>query len=159
MVACSQNNICVTNNHGYVPLFVSASRSFFSFVTYHRVCNKINTTRVTSGAGTAYPSGEPEFTTGFQWGSCYSIFSLICMFCWSLFVLLYFFFWPLCCLFFDIRILITPLVFSNLYILHITKSTTVVKWFILFKWTKIIIHHLLNLLIHLKPSLDHGYCD
>ena len=24
-----------------------------------------------------------------------------------------FFFWPLCCLFFDIRILITPLVFSN----------------------------------------------
>jgi hypothetical protein len=33
------------------------------------------------------------------------------MFCRSLFVLLYFFFWPLCCLsFFDIRILITPLV-------------------------------------------------
>ena len=37
-----------------------------------------------------------------------------CMFCRSLFVLLYFFFWPLCCLFFfDIRILITPLVSSN----------------------------------------------
>ena len=31
-----------------------------------------------------------------------------------MFVLLYFFFWPLCCLFFfDIRILITPLVSSN----------------------------------------------
>jgi hypothetical protein len=45
---------------------------------------------------------------------CYSIFSFICMFCWSLFVLLYFFFWPLCCLsFFDIRILITPLLSSN----------------------------------------------
>jgi hypothetical protein len=45
---------------------------------------------------------------------CYSIFSFICMFCRSLFVLLYFFFWPLCCLFFfDIRILITPLVTSN----------------------------------------------
>jgi hypothetical protein len=42
------------------------------------------------------------------------IFSFICMFCWSLFVLLYFFFWPLCCLFFfDIRILIAPLVSSN----------------------------------------------
>jgi hypothetical protein len=40
--------------------------------------------------------------------------SFICMFCRSLFVLLYFFFWPLCCLFFfDIRILITPLVSSN----------------------------------------------
>ena len=38
----------------------------------------------------------------------------LCMFCRSLFVLLYFFFWPLCCLFyFDIRILITPLVSSN----------------------------------------------
>ena len=35
------------------------------------------------------------------------------MFCRSLFVLLYFFFWPLCCLFFDIRILIAPLVSSN----------------------------------------------
>ena len=38
------------------------------------------------------------------------------LFCRSLFfVLLYFFFWPLCCLFFfDIRILITPLVSSNI---------------------------------------------
>jgi len=35
------------------------------------------------------------------------------MFCRSLFVLLYFFFWLMCCLFFDIRILITPLVSSN----------------------------------------------
>ena len=36
------------------------------------------------------------------------------MFCTSLFVLLYIFFWSLCCLFFfDVRILITPLVSSN----------------------------------------------
>jgi hypothetical protein len=36
------------------------------------------------------------------------------MFCRSLFVLLLIFFWPLCCLcFFDIRILITPLISSN----------------------------------------------
>jgi len=48
------------------------------------------------------------------WGSWYSIFSFMCMFCRSLVVLLYFFFWPLCCLFFfDIRILITPLVSLN----------------------------------------------
>jgi hypothetical protein len=47
-------------------------------------------------------------------GSCYSIFSFVCMSCRSLFVPLYFFFWPLCCLFFfEIRILITPLVSSN----------------------------------------------
>jgi hypothetical protein len=49
-----------------------------------------------------------------QRGSCYSIFSFMCMLCRSLFVLLYFFFWRLCCLFFfHIRILITPLVSSN----------------------------------------------
>ena len=85
-----------------------------SFTTYYRVCNQINTTGATSRAGTAYPSGEPEYTPGFQWSSCYSIFSFICMFCRSLFVLWYFFFWPLCCLFFfDIRFLIAPLVSSN----------------------------------------------
>ena len=62
---------------------------------YHRICNQINMTGVTSGAETAYPSGAPEFTSGFQWGSCYSIFSFISMFCRQLFVLLYLFFWPL----------------------------------------------------------------
>ena len=45
----------------------------------------------------------------FEWGSCYSVFSFMCMFCKSFFV-----FWPLCCLFFfDLRILITSLVSSN----------------------------------------------
>jgi hypothetical protein len=45
---------------------------------------------------------------------CYSIFDLMCMFCRSLFVLLIFLFWPLCSMFFfDIRIMITPLVSSN----------------------------------------------
>ena len=39
------------------------------------------------GAGTAYPSGAPAITPGLQWGSCYSIFSCMCMFCRSLFVL------------------------------------------------------------------------
>ena len=38
---------------------------------------------------------------------------LCVLFCRSLFVLLYFFFWILCCLFFDLRILGTPLLFSN----------------------------------------------
>jgi hypothetical protein len=53
---------------------------------------------------------HPWFLVGFV----LLIFSFMCMFCRSLFVLLYFFFWPLCCLFFfDIQILITPLVSSN----------------------------------------------
>ena len=85
-----------------------------SFTTYHRVCNQINTTGATSGAGTTYPSRAHEFTPGFQWGSCYSTLSFMCMFCRSLFVILYFFLWPLYCLFFfDLMNLITPYVSSN----------------------------------------------
>ena len=38
---------------------------------------------------------------------------VLCVFCRSLFLLLYFFFWSLCCLFFDVWILIIPLVSSN----------------------------------------------
>jgi hypothetical protein len=52
----------------------------------------------TSGAGTSYPSRAPDLNPGFKWGSCYSIFSSMCMFCRSLFVLFSFFFWQLRCL-------------------------------------------------------------
>jgi len=34
-------------------------------MTYHRLCDYSSTTGVTSGAGTAYPSGTYEFTTDF----------------------------------------------------------------------------------------------
>ena len=92
-----------------------------SFMTYYQVCNQINRICATSGAGTPYSSGAPEFTPGFQCGSCYSIFSFMCMFCRSLFVLLYYFFWPLYCLFFDLRILITSLISLNSST-HLTTS-------------------------------------
>ena len=36
---------------------------------------------------TLLPSGAPWLTPGFQWGSCYSIFSFMCMLCRSIFVL------------------------------------------------------------------------
>ena len=77
--------------------------------------NEYNTHKLGKrGTGTAYPSDAPVFTPGLQWGSCYSIFSFMCMFCRSLFVLLYFLFLSLCCLFFsDIQILIALLVSSN----------------------------------------------
>ena len=47
-----------------------------SFMTYHQVCNQINTAVATSGTGTVLSSGAPEFFPGFQWGSCYSILRL-----------------------------------------------------------------------------------
>ena len=104
---------------GYTSIITQLQKSnglilhYCDFITYHRVCNQINTTGVTRGARTDYLSGAHEFTPGIWWGSCYSIFSFICMFCRSMVVLFYFFRRPLCCLFFDIRILITPLVSSN----------------------------------------------
>ena len=63
-------NICVTEYHDiYVPHVVN---------TYRRVCNQINRTSSTSGEGTAYPSGSPEFTAGIWCGLYYSIFSFMC---------------------------------------------------------------------------------
>ena len=41
-------------------------------------------TGANSGAGTTYPSGEPEFTASFQWGSCCSIFSFLCCALWMI---------------------------------------------------------------------------
>ena len=64
---------------------------------------------VTSGAGTAYPSGAPEFTPGFI-GVRFTR-SLVLHIC---FVDRCLSFWSLCCLFFfDLWILINPLVSSN----------------------------------------------
>ena len=71
----------------------------------------LNSTGPTSGTGTAYPSGAPEFTPGFM--GIRVTRSLVYMQC---FVdrCLSFFFQPLCCMFFlDLRILITHFLSSN----------------------------------------------
>jgi hypothetical protein len=96
-------NICITNDHGYVPLVVNISRSF----PHSRLITGF-VTRLTRWV----PLVEQELLT-LPEHLCYSSFSFMCMFCRSLFFLLYFFFWPLLCLFFDIQILMYPLVFSN----------------------------------------------
>ena len=50
---------------------------------------------------------------GLQWGSCYSIFSFLCSVLQIVVYLFVSLFCPLCCLSFDLRLLITPLVSSN----------------------------------------------
>jgi hypothetical protein len=83
----------------------------FSFTTYYRLCNYITTTGATSGAGTAYPAGAPEFTPGF---SGVRVTRSLVLYVYFVDRCLSFFFWPLCCLFFfDMQILIAPLVYSN----------------------------------------------
>ena len=44
-----------------------------SFLIYHRICNKSGITDVTCGAGTAYPSGETQFTPVCRWGLCCTV--------------------------------------------------------------------------------------
>ena len=52
------------------PRICSTCRKHFpvlsSFMTYHRVYNQINTTGATNEAGTAHPSGAPDFTPVFS---------------------------------------------------------------------------------------------
>jgi hypothetical protein len=88
---------------------------FSSFMTYPRVCIKSTMTGVTSGAGTAYPSGAPEFIP-FLWE--FVLLNFKCLrsvlnYYRSLSFILFFFFWPLCCMSFGLRLLITPLASSN----------------------------------------------
>jgi hypothetical protein len=102
-------NFCVANDHGYIPL-LNTSRSFphawlfTGFLT-------ILTWRV--------PLVEQEMPTLSEHLSASPVFSgvpvrvnrsLVLCVC---FVDRCLSFWPLCCLFFDIRIMITPLVSSN----------------------------------------------
>ena len=101
-----------------VPRICSTCRKHFpvvsSFTTYYRVYNQINTTGATSGAGTAYPSEHLSSLTLFS-EVCVtqSLVLYVCFIDPCLFFCT-FFFWPLCFpFFFDIRIMIAPLVSSN----------------------------------------------
>ena len=75
-----------------------------------------NTTGATSGSGTANPSRAPEFTPGFN--RVRVVRSLV--FCIVFLGLLFFLFCPFCFLsFYNLRILITPLVSSNSFYLYL----------------------------------------
>ena len=68
----------------YLSLYISYRISLFHECdlpnwTIYRICYHIsNTTGATSEAGSAYPSGAPEITPSFRWGSCYLFFSFLC---------------------------------------------------------------------------------
>jgi hypothetical protein len=102
------NRYAVTNNHWYVPFVVITIWSF-----PHSWLVTCNTTGVTCGTGTTYPSGVHEFTPGF----CVFHVTRSLNFCvMSCFVDRCLSFCPFsfCCLFFfDLRILITPLLSSK----------------------------------------------
>ena len=103
----------VTNDHGYVPLVVNTSRSF----PHSRLITAF-VTRLTRRV----PLVEQELITLPEHLSSPPVFSgvrvtrsLVLYVCFPdrCLSFLCFYFWPLCCLFFDIRFLIAPLVSSN----------------------------------------------
>jgi hypothetical protein len=100
-----------------LPLFIVFVAIFpvlFSFLTYHRVVTRL-TRRVPLVELELLLLSEHLRSSPVSRGVGVTPYLVICVFlCRSLFVLLYCFFWPLCCLFFfDIRILITPLLSSK----------------------------------------------
>ena len=105
----------------YISLSLTSFTSFILSKTTDTTCCWIITEfvarvtpSVTSGAGTAYPSGVPDLSPVFIGILVVRSLVFCIVFCRSLFVLLSFFNWPLCCLsIFDLQILITPLVSSN----------------------------------------------
>ena len=105
-------NICVTNDHGYVPLVVSTSRFFphsqrtTGFVT--RLTRRVPL--VEQALLTLRSTWvRPRFLVGFVLLDLY-----IYMYVLLIVVCPFVFFLPLCCMFFfDIRFLIAPLVSSN----------------------------------------------
>jgi len=60
-----------------------------------RTVDNNSTTGVTSGPGTAHPSGASDFTPFSSWNSCCSIFSFCVEFDRTLFVFVYFSHWAL----------------------------------------------------------------
>jgi hypothetical protein len=64
----------VTIDHGYVPL--SHQNSLLSsFMTYHRICDKSNTTApIVEQELLTLPEHLDSPSRGFLWGSCFSIF-------------------------------------------------------------------------------------
>ena len=97
------------------PRLCSTCRKNFQilslFKTYHRVCNYSNTKGATIGIGTAHLPKRPSSHSVFSAVLVTRSLVLCVMFCRTLFIVWSFFFW--CCLSFDLRLLITPLVPSN----------------------------------------------
>ena len=80
-----------------------------------------NMTGVICGAGSAKPSEEPEFTSGFN-GVCVVSRSLSLCVVFCKIVVCPFFYWPLWCRSFDLLLLITLLVLSILSCININKT-------------------------------------
>ena len=86
-----------------------------------------NTTSATCGTGTVYPSGAPEYIPGFSGIPVAQCLLNKVIICRSLFVFLSFVDWPVYCLFFDLRLLITPLI-TFIVPIYLPATNILVVW-------------------------------
>jgi len=63
----------ILRHHELVDLYRFPLIDYGLTPTYHRICNKNNSTISISGAGTTHPSGGPNFTPVFS-GVCFTRF-------------------------------------------------------------------------------------
>jgi len=99
--------------------FVVIINLSFPHSRHHRISNKSNIASDTSGAGTTYRPGAPEFTPGFSEVCVAQSLALCVVFCRSLlFLLSSFLLWSLYFLSFELRLQIIPSLFSR-FVLYI----------------------------------------
>jgi hypothetical protein len=121
-------NICVTHDHGYVPLVVSSSRSFPHSRPITRFVTRL-TRRIPLVEEELLLTLPEHLSSPPDFSGVRVTRSLLLYVCFvdRYLSFLYFFFWPLCCLSFDLRILIIPLVSSNSSCTGILKLFSVCK--------------------------------
>jgi len=85
-------------------------------MTNYRVCYMSGTAGAVRGREAAYPSGAPELIPGFEWGSCYSIFSFMCCYVDHRLCVVVSLFWPWCYLSFDFWCFECPLGMFNSFL-------------------------------------------
>jgi hypothetical protein len=105
------------------------------------------------GKGAAYPSGAPEIIPGFEWGSCYSIFSFVCCYVdHRLCVVVFFYFGHgvICPSIFDVLnapLVCSTLFYVNIFVPYVLGELCKINRIILNVWCK---YHFINIFVQRK---------
>ena len=117
-------------------------------MTNYRVCYMSGTAGAARGKEAAYPSGAPELIPGFEWGSCYSIFSFMCCYVdhrLCVVVSFYFGHGVICPSIFDVLnapLVCSTLFYVNIVVPHVLGELCKIKRIILNVWCK---YHFINI--------------
>jgi hypothetical protein len=131
----------------YCEISISISR-LSPDMTNYRVCYMSGTAGDARGKEAAYPSGAPELIPGFEWGSCYSIFSFMCCYVdhrLCVVVSFYFGHGVICpSIFYVLKapLVCSTLFYVNIFVPHVLGELYKIKRIILNVWCK---YHFINI--------------